>query len=184
LAEGISPDFELVEKLRLKPDKAVAVDELASSPRLISRDSTGIIQCHTSDPVAFNRASRKLFLADSTGTNFNGVVIAWQTQSKPGMNRPPYRSGTEYFDAELVGSKVILRHWRKGDRFQPIGMPVGVKLQDLFVNQKVARALRHQLIVAESENGDIFWVEGLRISERFQLTKSTKRRLQWQWRRD
>jgi tRNA(Ile)-lysidine synthase len=83
-----------------------------------------------------------------------------------------------------VGSKVILRHWRKGDRFQPIGMSGAVKLQDLFVNQKVARALRHQLVVAESEKGDIFWVEGLRISERFQLTKSTKRRLQWQWRRD
>jgi tRNA(Ile)-lysidine synthase len=184
LAESISPDFELVEKFRLKPEEAVTIHELASSPRSMSRDPTGLIHWHTSNLDVFIRESRKLSLADSAGTNFNGVVIRWQAQSKPGMNLPAHRSGTEYFDAELVGAKVILRHWRKGDRFQPIGMPAAVKLQDLFVNQKVPRALRHRLIVAESEKGDIFWVEGLRISERFQLTNSTKRRLQWQWRRD
>jgi len=101
-----------------------------------------------------------------------------------GMNLPKRRSGTEYFDAELVGSKVTLRHWHKGDRFHPIGMPSPVKLQDLFVNQKVPQALRHKLILAEAENGDIFWVEGIRISERFQLTSATKHRLQWQSSRD
>jgi tRNA(Ile)-lysidine synthetase-like protein len=91
---------------------------------------------------------------------------------------------TEYFDAESVGSKVILRHWRKGDCFQPIGMPCPVKLQDLFVNQKVPRPLRHKLVLAATEEGEIFWVERLRIAERFQLTKGTKRRLQWRWSRD
>lgn len=185
LAEGISPDFELVEKLRLKPDEPVAIDGPASAPRSISCDSTGSIHRHTGSVVAFDRQSRKLSLGGSSGrANFNGIVFAWQTQHKPGMDLPAQRPGTEYFDAGAVGLKVILRHWREGDRFQPIGMPAAVKLQDLFVNQKVPRARRHQLVVAESEKGDIFWVEGLRISERFQLTNSTKRRLQWQWRRD
>jgi tRNA(Ile)-lysidine synthase len=105
-------------------------------------------------------------------------------ESKTGMKLPTRKAGTEYLDAELVGSKVVLRHWRKGDRFQPIGMSTEVKLQDLFVNQKVPRAHRHKLVLAETEKGHIFWVEGLRISERFQLTKGTKRRLQWQWSRD
>jgi tRNA(Ile)-lysidine synthase len=100
------------------------------------------------------------------------------------MSLPKRRPDTEYFDAGLVGSKVILRHRQPGDRFQPIGMPTDVKLQDLFVNQKVPRVLRDKLVVAETEKGQIFWVESLRISERFQLTKTTKRRLQWQWRRD
>jgi tRNA(Ile)-lysidine synthase len=185
LAEGISPDFDLVEKLRLRPDKRITLDQSDSSLRSISRDSAGFVQCHTSEPIAFDDESRKVSLGDSAGrTNFNGIGLAWQTQSKTGMNLPKHRPGTEYFDAELVGSKVILRHWRQGDRFQPIGMPTAVKLQDLFVNQKVPRRLRHKLVVAESEKGHIFWVEGLRISERFQLTKRTKRRLQWQWSRD
>jgi tRNA(Ile)-lysidine synthase len=182
IAEGIAPNFELVEKLRLKPDESVTLDQPARS---IFRDSAGFVHWRASRPAEFNRESRKLSLGHPAGhTKFNGIGIAWQTQSKPGITLPPYRPGTEYFDAELVGSKVIVRHWRKGDRFQPIGMPTAVKLQDLFVNQKVPRPLRHKLVLAETEKGDIFWVEGLRISERFQLTKATKRRLQWQWSRD
>jgi tRNA(Ile)-lysidine synthase len=182
LTQGIAPDFELIEKLRLEPDESVTLDQPARS---IFRDSAGFVQWRASQPVEFNRESRKLSLGRPAGhTNFNGIGIAWQTQSKPGMTLPAPKPGTEYFDAGLVGSKVILRHWRIGDRFQPIGMPTAVKLQDLFVNQKVPRALRHNLVLAETEKGDIFWVEGLRISERFQLTKGTKRRLQWQWSRD
>jgi tRNA(Ile)-lysidine synthetase-like protein len=185
LSYGISPDFELVEKMRLKPDKGVVIGELASSRRLISCDTTGFIRLWTANSVTFDLESRKLSLGDSTGrATFNGISITWQNQEKAGIHRPKHQPGTEYFDAELVGSEVILRHWQPGDRFHPIGMPTDAKLQDLFVNQKVPRALRHKLVVAEIEKGHIFWVESLRISERFQLTKTTKRRLQWQWHRD
>ena len=79
--------------------------------------------------------------------------------------------------------RFLLRHWRPGDRFQPIGMSNPVKLQDFFTNEKVARAKRHELIVAAAANGKLFWVEGQRISDRFKLTNTTKRRLQWRWQR-
>jgi hypothetical protein len=39
------------------------------------------------------------------------------------------------------------------------------------------------ICLAAAENGEIFWVEGLRISENFKLTRQTKRRLTWRWRR-
>jgi hypothetical protein len=40
-----------------------------------------------------------------------------------------------------------------------------------------------ELVVAEARNGEIFWVEGLRIGERFKLDKGTRRALKWCWRR-
>ena len=55
------------------------------------------------------------------------------------------------------------------------------KLQDLFVNQKIARARRHRLVVATTARGDIFWVEGLRIGERCKVQPGTKEILRWQW---
>ena len=62
-------------------------------------------------------------------------------------------------------------------------MACRVKLQDLFTNRKVPRDRRRQLVVAATAGGEVFWVEGLRISERFKLTKQTIRCLQWQWER-
>jgi hypothetical protein len=34
-----------------------------------------------------------------------------------------------------------------------------------------------------ASGGEIFWVEGLRISENFKLSPKTKRHLLWRWRR-
>ena len=111
--------------------------------------------------------------------------VKWQLQDTPrGTFRAPKRRvNCEYFDADKVGSPIVLRHWRPGDRFQPIGMPKHVKLQDFFTNQKVLRSQRRELMLGASAAGELFWVEGLRIGERFKLDKSTLRQLKWEWNR-
>jgi tRNA(Ile)-lysidine synthase len=87
--------------------------------------------------------------------------------------------GTEFFDADQIGGEVTLRHWRAGDRFQPIGLLSPAKLQDLFVNAKIPAARRRKLLVAAATDGEIFWVEGLRIGEKFKLTPATKNCFGW-----
>ena len=67
--------------------------------------------------------------------------------------------------------------------FSQSAWPCPVKLQDFFTNQKVPRDRRRQLLVAATAQGEVFWVEGMRISERFKLTRQTIRRLQWRWKR-
>ena len=85
-------------------------------------------------------------------------------------------AGVEYFDLDRVGDSFTLRHWREGDRFQPIGLRDGTrKLQDIFVDRKIPEARRHQLWLGETAEGVIFWVEGLRIGEACKVTKSTKK---------
>jgi tRNA(Ile)-lysidine synthase len=91
--------------------------------------------------------------------------------------------GAECFDADKVGSKIVLRHWQPGDRFRPIGMKRSAKLQDIFTNCKIPRDLRHRLVLATTAKNRIFWVEGLRIGEAFKIGPTTKRTLQWSWRR-
>jgi tRNA(Ile)-lysidine synthase len=195
LAEGVSPDFALIEHLRLKPEEGICVEQADGFARCLVRNLDGFVGWQGIEAIKFKDGSREVMLVgglagsssrrNSVGRmTFNGVNLRWKVEPKAGKELPKRKARTEYFDAEKVGSKVILRHWRRGDRFQPIGMAHSVKLQDLFVNQKVPQMLRHRLVLAESEKGEIFWVEGQRISERFQLTKATKRRLQWQWMRD
>jgi tRNA(Ile)-lysidine synthase len=77
----------------------------------------------------------------------------------------------------------LLRHWRAGDRFWPIGLECPAKLQDLFTNLRVPREERRSRVIAEAAAGEVVWVEGLRIGERFKLTPRTRRVLELRWRR-
>jgi tRNA(Ile)-lysidine synthase len=178
IEEGIPPDFELIERLRREPDKACSfgVDQHLQRSRagqLIRRQSAR----------EFNEDRLGVDLNAERQAQFGGLQISWRrtvVKEAPPINRRPQ---AERFDADAIGERIVLRHWRPGDRFQPSGMKNTAKLQDLFANAKVPRTQRHGYIVAATAAGEIFWVEGLRISERFKLRPQTRRVLEWKWRR-
>jgi tRNA(Ile)-lysidine synthase len=187
-SSGVLVDFELVERLRRSPDVFVSVSPHCS----VARDAAGLVKLQTQPPAGFNVNELTVNLADRAGeADFSGVQIRWNFHSRIAVGRGCRRAGsrgrsphqTEYFDAGKVGGRIKLRHWRPGDRFQPIGMKAALKLQDWFVNQGIPRLRRRQLVVAAVETGGIFWIEGLRIGENFKLTPQTKRRLIWRWQR-
>jgi tRNA(Ile)-lysidine synthase len=114
---------------------------------------------------------------------FNSVRCEWRVVASRSSTRRSSLKRCEFFDADKVGTSVTLRHWRAGDRFQPIGMAAPVKLQDWFTNRRIPAAQRRGLVLAATAAGEIFWIEGQRISERFKLTADTRRRLVWRWKR-
>jgi tRNA(Ile)-lysidine synthase len=65
-----------------------------------------------------------------------------------------------------LGSSVMVRSWREGDRMRPVGLGGSKTLQDLFTDRKVPRALRRALPVVEA-GGEIVWVAGVALDERF-----------------
>jgi tRNA(Ile)-lysidine synthase len=194
---GIVPSFELVEKLRSTPGSDVSVrlssdsgfePKLTKSPGnaslCVSRNEKGRIEVKTRAATQFDGEVIRIGLEKAqTPLRFGGLRLEWRVQTRRGTKIPSCRPGQESFDSEKVGNEIILRHWQPGDRFQPIGSSKPVKLQDFFINEKFPRARRHELVLACTEKGDIFWVEGLRVSERFKLTDQTNRRLQWRWKR-
>jgi tRNA(Ile)-lysidine synthase len=178
---GIAADYHLVEQLRLSPDRPVPVS--GAKMRCLIRNPMGLV--HLKEPATseFNDEQLNVELATAGVVVFSGVRIEWRIRPRNILGSHKSNLGTECFDADAVGSRFVLRHWQAGDRFQPIGMAFSLKLQDFFTNQKVKRPLRHQLVVAVTEGGEVFWIEGMRISERFKLTPGSIRRLQWCWRR-
>ena len=177
---GILPDFDLIELLRRVIEQPISLGpELA-----VFRDRAGRIAQRRLAQSGFDAGEAILELNGSSGTtSFGGMQICWKITSAAhtGKRALKFAAGVEYFDADKVGSRVLVRHWRPGDRFQPIGLGAEAKLQDLFTNEKIPRPVRHQLVVATTASGDLFWVEGLRMAERFKLDKQTRRRLKWQW---
>jgi tRNA(Ile)-lysidine synthase len=175
---NVAADFDLVEQLREPAGKLVSVGSGLS----ISRGPGGGLKLLEQQAMEFNPNELKLKMRDRAGdVEFGGAGLSWRYETD-NKTLPLQKSAREFFDADKIGGKITLRHWRAGDRFQPIGMKAAVKLQDLFTNARIPRARRRQLIVAAAA-GRIFWVEGLRISEKFKLTAHTRRRLVWHWRR-
>jgi tRNA(Ile)-lysidine synthase len=186
---GVPPTFELIERLRLAPNKAVSV----GVGLFALRDASGMISVQESAANHFQAARLDVKLVGQKGSaEFDGRQFRWQVRplrrltlprkSRTGGRRPA--RGREYFDADKVGVDLVLRHWRPGDRFQPIGMPTTVKLQDLFVNAKIPPARRRELVLAATKAGVIFWVQDLRIGERFKLGPETRRKLIWEFPND
>jgi tRNA(Ile)-lysidine synthase len=175
-----APAFEMVERLRTRPGEPFALD----ARRTISRSAAGMLQPRRIEPIEFNPARRAVLLKGSKGRQrIDGLAVCWELERTSGADftREP---NVEYFDADKVGSRIWLRHWRAGDRFQPIGVSSPRKLQDLLTNAKVPRNERHRRIVAATSRDEPFWVEGLRMAEPFKLQPATVRRLKWSWRRE
>jgi tRNA(Ile)-lysidine synthase len=176
---NVPADFELVESLRASAGSFVSIGPALS----VARDAAGTVKLLTRQPVEFNTNELAVDFGGGAGrADFDGLTFHWALKSSNGLRRrSPHQ--TESFDADKVGGHITLRHWRPGDRFQPIGLKSAVKVQDWFVNQKIPRARRRQLVVAAAESGEIFWIVGQRIGENFKLTSQTKRRLIWHWQR-
>lgn len=169
----ITPDFDLIETLRLQPGKRVSV----AKERTVWRDPKGRIQAAACESQEFDGAEFSIDVGRAGSLEAGNVRLEWERVGERG----PGAEGAEYFDADAVGAKVRIRFWQPGDRYQPIGSAHSIKLQDAFTNLKVPPAERRKRLVAIAEGGGIFWVEGLRIGERFKVTAASRQALKWSW---
>lgn len=72
---------------------------------------------------------------------------------------------------------LVLRHWRRGDRFRPLGMKGEKKLSDFFVDLKLSVLEKGEAEVVVSGE-DIVCVVGVRPDERYRVTGDTRRVLE------
>jgi tRNA(Ile)-lysidine synthase len=78
-------------------------------------------------------------------------------------------------DANLLVYPLIIRRWLQSDFFYPLGMKSRKKLSDFFIDQKIPVHQKNQVPLLVNGNGDIIWVAGYRGSDRYKVSKNTKK---------
>jgi tRNA(Ile)-lysidine synthase len=88
-----------------------------------------------------------------------GLVLRFKFIEALGEGKTYNRIWREGLDPQKLQGKLILRSWRPGDRFRPLGSQKARKLKDLFARRKIPAGQRKGWPVLES-GSEIVWVRG------------------------
>ena len=123
-------------------------------------------------PVLSSEATNILIENGMDKINFQGGQILFKTA--PFIN---YQLSTDNqtatINADAVTYPLILRPYKTGDYFYPLGMSKKKKLGKFFIDLKLSKTDKEKVWVLESDKR-IIWVVGYRIDNRFKLLPSTK----------
>ena len=117
-------------------------------------------------PLNDLEANHFLIKEKDTVIIFSGGKLSIEKEVNPGKIQADKNAAQ--LDALQIQFPLILRKWKPGDYFYPLGMQKKKKLSRFFIDQKLSLNEKQQAWVIESDK-KIIWVIGHRIDDRFKI---------------
>jgi len=153
LAEAESGKYIASENFRIIRHRAwLIIAPIATTAATIVIDKNDELVQMGSQQIQLKRVGREKFLLDKSAT-------------------------VAQLNAADIAFPLVLRKWKAGDYFYPLGMRKKKKLARFFIDQKLSKTEKEKIWVVESHKR-IIWIVGYRIDDRFKVTESTKDVLQ------
>jgi tRNA(Ile)-lysidine synthase len=82
-------------------------------------------------------------------------------------------SNVACLDMEKLEFPLLIRKWKAGDYFQPLGMSGFKKISDFFIDQKIpVHQKENTWLLCSGQK--VVWVMGHRIDNRFKISEETR----------
>ncbi len=123
-------------------------------------------------PLATESAQHILIEKDETNVLYtNGSLAISEIHHSPFIIHN--NSSEAFLNANEISFPLLLRKWKTGDYFYPVGMQKKKKINRFLIDLKLSKTEKEKVWVIES-NKKILWVIGYRIDDRFKITDQTK----------
>jgi tRNA(Ile)-lysidine synthase len=111
-----------------------------------------------------------IHIGEEKETEFGKIRISAVPRKEAKIGKDPKR---EYISGDKLESpEFLIRSWKKGDKFIPLGMKGYRKLSDFLTDRKIDSLNKKEQPVLVNKN-DIVWAVGLRIDDRYKITETT-----------
>ena len=146
----------------------------AASGKYIANENFRIIRHRAWFIIAPISTEAKTFVIEkeSERVQFGDAQLTLKFISREKVSLDP-SANVALLDAKEISYPLVLRKWKAGDYFYPLGMKKKKKLARFFIDQKLSKTDKEKAWVLESHKR-IVWVVGYRIDDRFKLTEGTR----------
>lgn len=152
-------------------DKIVIASEGQSGKRFLSSEFQLVIDRElliiTPLPVQWSDVQIQ---NDQTEANLGSWELKIATEKNWRIQSDPF---VALIDRDKLIYPLTWRLWREGDYFFPLGMDNKKKISDFLIDSKITISDKDHVTVVESA-GEIVWIVGYRIDNRFKVTDNTK----------
>ncbi|MBO9154303.1 tRNA lysidine(34) synthetase TilS [Chitinophaga sp. GCM10012297] len=170
--------YELLKPFGCSPAQASQVTALldAEPGRYVTTASHRIVRDRKWFIVApLNTAEAGYFIIEKEQENLRLPNVAFRFQyAQNDTNAVSANAAVACIDAAGLQFPLMLRRWKQGDYFYPLGMNRKKKLSRFFIDQKLSLPQKEKVWVLESADKRIVWVAGMRIDNRFRVTEKTR----------
>jgi tRNA(Ile)-lysidine synthase len=174
--------YEILKDFGFSPNQTKEVEELldSESGRYIASSSHRIIKNRKwliVSPVSTVDAANILIEKSIAEVEFANGILHLKVIENNLSFQTPSAANIAALNAKEVTFPLLLRKWKQGDYFYPLGMRKKKKLSRFFIDKKLSKTEKENIWVIES-NKKIIWIVGYRIDDRFKIEATTTEVLQ------
>jgi tRNA(Ile)-lysidine synthase len=176
LKYGETVIYEIIKDFGFGEKQVAEVIKLidSGSGKFIENEQYQIIRHRNWLIISPKNQSAETFIIESQDEklNFSGGSISIREIPVEKFNLDT-SSSVAQLDARHIEFPLLMRRWKQGDYFYPLGMPKKKKLARFFIDSRLSKNQKENIWVLES-NKRIVWVVGHRIDDRCKIIPSTK----------